>query len=70
MTSDSVPIVAGLGHDVPVLELRGVTRSFSSRTRTTVALDQVNLAVYSGSSVGIVGESGAGNPQSSSCSWG
>ncbi len=60
MTSDSVPIVAGLGHDVPVLELRGVTRSFSSRTRTTVALDQVNLAVYSGSSVGIVGESGAG----------
>jgi ABC-type glutathione transport system ATPase component len=45
---------------VPLLEARGVSKSYRSRRRTVRALDGVDLAVPAGATLGIVGESGSG----------
>ena len=46
--------------DETLLELRGVSRVYRSRTEETHALEDVSLRVTRGHSCGIVGESGAG----------
>ena len=46
--------------DETLLELRGVSRVYRSRTEETHALEDVSLRVTRGCSCGIVGESGAG----------
>ena len=45
---------------VPVLEARGVSKSYRSRHRSVQALDGVSLAVPAGATLGVVGESGSG----------
>jgi len=44
----------------PLLEARGLTRTFRSRGRVVAALDGVDLAIAPGESVGLVGASGSG----------
>jgi oligopeptide/dipeptide ABC transporter ATP-binding protein len=44
----------------PIIQLRGISRSFGSGKRRSVVLEDVDLTVNCGESVAIVGESGAG----------
>src|SRR5699024_241168 len=46
---------------VPVLAMRDVHKSFGRGIRTTPVLHGIDLEITAGSSLGIVGESGAGN---------
>ncbi|WP_320777844.1 ABC transporter ATP-binding protein [Streptomyces sp. CRN 30] len=46
--------------DAPLLEVRGVTKSFGSGRRRLTALDGVDLRVGRGQTLGLVGESGCG----------
>jgi phospholipid/cholesterol/gamma-HCH transport system ATP-binding protein len=40
----------------PIVEFRGVTKAFGSK----VILDNVNLKVYEGEAIGVIGPSGTG----------
>ena len=44
--------------DIPVLEFRGVSKSYGTGTQRTVVLDNINLSIREGEFVAIVGFSG------------
>jgi peptide/nickel transport system ATP-binding protein len=44
----------------PILELRGVSKTFHQSGKDIFALNDVSLALYAGETVGLVGESGSG----------
>jgi peptide/nickel transport system ATP-binding protein len=48
------------GHSMPLLDVRDLTVEFATRRGTVRAVQQVNLTVAKGETVGIVGESGSG----------
>ncbi len=52
----SVPPIHPEPVDAPLIDLRGVSKSFGK----TVVLDQVNLAIYPGEALAIIGPSGTG----------
>ena len=55
--ADSLP-VASTG--VPILEFKGVSKSYSSGTQRTIVLNDINLRIEEGEFVAIVGFSGSG----------
>lgn len=50
----------GPQEDAPLLEVRGVTKTFGSGRRRLTALDGVDVRVGRGQTLGLVGESGCG----------
>ncbi len=51
----------------PILEARGLTRTFGSRREATRAVDDVSFSVGPGAILGIVGESGSGKSTTLRC---
>ncbi len=49
-----------MSEDIPLLDVRDLTVEFATRRGTVRAVEQVNLTVGRGETVGIVGESGSG----------
>ena len=49
-----------VAHNTPILKARRLNKTFKSRGSTTVALDDVNLTLYPGEVVALIGESGSG----------
>lgn len=56
MSEPSEPVVSALVPSTPLLELQGIHKSFGSK----VILDRIDLKVYSGEAVAIIGPSGTG----------
>jgi len=48
------------GSETPLVELRGVSKTFRRRGSTVVALRDLSLTVGAGETVGLIGESGSG----------
>ncbi|MCX5414552.1 ABC transporter ATP-binding protein [Streptomyces sp. NBC_00059] len=60
MTATTGPDAAGLRQNPPLLEVRGVTKTFGSGRSRLTALDGVDVQVGRGQTLGLVGESGCG----------
>ena len=58
-TADDGTFSAGSA-EMPLLEVQGVTRSFGLGTETVEILHGINLKIYSGEMVAIIGQSGSG----------
>jgi len=56
LNSSTPPLTAGCDGDVPLLELRGITKTFGNNR----VLDGVDLTMYPGESIAIIGPSGTG----------
>ncbi|MFI1023619.1 ABC transporter ATP-binding protein [Streptomyces olivaceus] len=59
-TATPGPAAEGPREDTPLLEVRGVTKTFGSGRRRLTALDGVDIEVGRGTTLGLVGESGCG----------
>ncbi len=58
--TDPSAILANVAHRVPLLDVRDLTVEFSTRRGIVRAVENVNVKVVKGETVGIVGESGSG----------
>jgi len=60
MTTERGPAAAPVGGPAPVVELRGVSKSFATGDGTITALDAIDLAIRPGEFVSLIGPSGCG----------
>ena len=60
MTRRDGPTSGSRSRRVPVLEVRGLSVTFTTESGTVSAVDNVDLTLAQGEIVGIVGESGCG----------
>jgi NitT/TauT family transport system ATP-binding protein len=60
LTSNSAVTAPAVGAQQPILEVRGITKTFQGTDRTVYALDNVDLQVRQGEFISLVGTSGCG----------